>query len=331
MTNSTMTAAVAALALWLATPALANDSTAEIAIGGLSLTKSDVIVMQSEDLFVSEAKVSVDYVFLNASSADVETLVAFPLPDIENGVEAPVPDYAKDLAFRTTVDGKPVELALVQRAIFKGADVTERLAALGLEAAPVYDRFDPAVNRLAPDVRQKLVADGLIEEEGSDGKQTLWTAHWTTRTTVTRTQVFPAGRPVKVSHVYKPLAGGSVGGMLEKRFRTDPEYAAEAHARQTRYCLDADFLRAFDALARKDPHAIRTETWLGYVLTSGANWKGPIRDFRLVVDKGDPKNLVSFCATGVKKIAPTRFEVRYKDFTPKQDLNVLIVKTVKND
>lgn len=327
MTGSSKFAAALAAALCLAAPARANDSMAAIAIGGLTLQKSDAVEMRSEDLFLSKEKVSVDYVFLNTSAADVETLVAFPLPDIENGVEVPVPDYAKDLAFRTTVDGAPVALTLVQRALFKGTDVTDRLAALGLEAAPVHDRFDPAVNRLAPDARAKLIADGLIEEEGSDGRQTLWTAHWTTRTTVTRTQVFPAGREVKVSHTYRPLAGGSVGGLFEPRFRKDPEFAAEVAARRATYCVDDDFLRAFDAAAKKEPKAIRSEVWLGYVLTSGANWKGPIRDFRLVVDKGDSKNLVSFCATGVKKIAPTRFEVRYRNFTPTKDLNVLIVET----
>jgi hypothetical protein len=68
--------------------------------------------------------------------------------------------------------------------------------------------------------------------------------------------------------------------------------------------------------------------WIGYVLKSGANWKGPIKDFRMVIDKGKPENLVSFCAEGVKKIAPTQFEVRKTDFEPKDDVapNVLIVE-----
>ena len=67
-----------------------------------------------------------------------------------------------------------------------------------------------------------------------------------------------------------------------------------------------------------------TETWLGYVLSSGAYWKGPIGDFRLVVDKGSTDNLVSFCMDGVKKISPTRFEVRKANFEPQRDLKILI-------
>ncbi|MBM3595604.1 MAG: DUF4424 domain-containing protein [Alphaproteobacteria bacterium] len=63
-----------------------------------------------------------------------------------------------------------------------------------------------------------------------------------------------------------------------------------------------------------------------YALSSGANWSGPIRDFPLVVDKGETDNLVGFCMDGVTKISPTRLEVRKRDFTPKGDLSVLITK-----
>ena len=53
---------------------------------------------------------------------------------------------------------------------------------------------------------------------------------------------------------------------------------------------------------------------------------GPIGNFRLVVDKGDANNLVSFCSDGVKKIGPTQFEMRKSDFTPERNLYVLILK-----
>lgn len=57
------------------------------------------------------------------------------------------------------------------------------------------------------------------------------------------------------------------------------------------------------------------------------DWAGPIADFTLTIDKGDPANLVSFCGDGVKKIAPTQFQVRYTNFTPKSDLAILILTT----
>ena len=67
------------LAAW---PALANDSTAELGTGGLILSRTDAVRMVKEDLFISEEKVTVDYVFRNVTDADVSTIVAFPMPDI---------------------------------------------------------------------------------------------------------------------------------------------------------------------------------------------------------------------------------------------------------
>ena len=48
-----------------------------------------------------------------------------------------------------------------------------------------------------------------------------------------------------------------------------------------------------------------------------------------MVDKGDADNLVSFCGEGVKKIAPTQFEMRKTDFLPDGNLAMLILKKLK--
>ena len=79
---------------------------------------------------------------------------------------------------------------------------------------------------------------------------------------------------------------------------------------QKTYCIDREFVRS------AKQHKNSSEQWISYILTTGGNWAGPISEFRLVVDKGDPSNLVSFCADGVKKISPTEFEVRKKNFKP---------------
>src|SRR5512142_3146984 len=71
--------------LFVAAEAHANDSAAVIGAGGLELTKSDSIVMESEDLYLSLPEVRVSYVFRNTSDRDVETVVAFPLPDARLG------------------------------------------------------------------------------------------------------------------------------------------------------------------------------------------------------------------------------------------------------
>ena len=65
------------------------------------------------------------------------------------------------------------------------------------------------------------------------------------------------------------------------------------------------------------------------MLKTGANWSGPIQDFRLVIDKGEASALVSFCGDGVKKISPTQFEMRKTNFTPEGNISVLILKRIR--
>jgi len=59
--------------------ALANDSSAELATGGLVFVKNPDVKMLAEDLYISTKEIRVRYKFLNKSNADVTTLVAFPL------------------------------------------------------------------------------------------------------------------------------------------------------------------------------------------------------------------------------------------------------------
>jgi Domain of unknown function (DUF4424) len=167
-------------------------------------------------------------------------------------------------------------------------------------------------------------AEGLLK-----GDENGYYPTWSVTTNVTRTQTFPAGKTVIVEHSYVPVAGGSVAGNLHKSSRKD--YAEQYKEYAKGYCIDKPFITAFDRVMARQRQTgdgqdgMYAEIWLSYVLKSGANWKGPIKDFRLVVDKGKAENLVSFCMDGVTKITPTQFEVRKSDFEPAKDLNVLIV------
>ena len=142
---------------------------------------------------------------------------------------------------------------------------------------------------------------------------------------MTRRQVFPAGRSVRVEHTYVPYTGGSVGGYLDPQYRNQDDFAAY----RRRYCVDSAFLAGLDRRMRQgrtSAGGLRySEVWLSYVLSSGANWAGPIGEFRLVVDKGKRDSLVSFCGEGVRKLDQTRFEMTKRNFVPKGDLDVLLV------
>lgn len=313
----------AALLLLMGVPAAANDSTAAIGIGGLTLTRSAEIRLDQQELFVSRTQIRVNYIFTNTGAQDIETLVAFPLPDFTHSPVERVPDYRRELNFRTLVEGRPVQYEIVQRARLRDRDITDRLRGLGLPlVASDAGAFERTANALPEATRAALVAEELVLGDTARGRTTIQDALWTVTTSVTRRQVFPAQRSIRVEHSYTPFIGGSVGGRLTGTGRADAEFRTI----RARHCIEDNFLAALD---RRSPRAREganyTEVWLQYMLTPGANWAGPIREFRLVVDKGNPGSLVSFCADGVRRLDDRRFEVRHTNFTPTRELDVLIV------
>lgn len=325
-----------------ASGARANDGLAVISLGGLTFTKSDSISMDSEDLFISRDRVRVKYRFTNTSDSPIDALVAFPLPDIPPETDQDRDELfwgngrsSQDLKFKTTVDGKPMALTLVERAVFHGQDITPRLTTLQIPLNHFADGFQAAIDRLSKADRDHLLAEGLIRDSANSNGKPDWAGLWTMKTTVTRHQTFPAHKTVTVEHEYTPMNGGSVGGGLTPEYRTRPDEAAFFTEYRQKYCIDDDWLLSFDKKLQSRNNKVAnpgySEIWIGYVLKTGANWKGPIGDFRLVVDKGMPDSMVSFCADGVKKISSTQFEVRRVNFTPTSDLEILIVDWFRMD
>jgi hypothetical protein len=306
-------------ALALAAPAAANDSTAEHAAGGLVLTRSADIDMVSEDLFVSAEEVRVRYVFRNRSPRETRILVAFPMPDRDLGQEREM-DVAYPSGFRTRVDGRPVAMKVERKAVLGGVDRTALLASLGLAPDSGTEKLD----RLRAEDKARLVKLGLAETDEYDAGRG-WERHlapvWTVRESWFWEQAFPAGRDLAVEHRYVPGTGGSVDAALGfPEFRNSPEGRAMIRD----YCVEASFFAGLDRLRRRG--GATPEQRIGYILTTGGNWRSPIGDFRLVVDKAAPSNLVSFCGDGVRKVSPTRSEMRKKNWRPDRDLKILIVQ-----
>lgn len=324
--------AASAALLALATPVRANDSSAELAAGGLVLTRSAQIQMASEDLYVSAQEIRVHYRFKNLTGQPVTTRVAFPMPDIpstEEPLAVPTEDPLNLLDFATSVDGVPVKAELEQKAVLNGVDHTATLKAMGLPLAPHLHTTLDALDRLTPAQGRKLLELGLVRPDEYDagaGMEKHWAPLWTLKTTWHWQQTFPAGRELVVDHRYKPAAGASAGTMVgSSRYVHD----AEGRAEIAKYCMDKSFLSA--AARTRKPGMDYAPLWeqrIAYILKTGANWAGPIGDFTLTVDKGAPENLVSFCGESVRKIGPTRFQVKKTNFTPRRDLDVIILLPV---
>ena len=305
-----------------AAPALANDSTAELAAGGLTLKTTSDIEMRSEDLSISPERVIVKYQFFNTSPQDISTVVAFPLPDItidqEGDVAIPSAGTDNFLNFKTLVDGKPVKMTLEQKVFARGVDQTALLTKLKVPLSPLV--APEALDRLDAKDKQELIDLGLAEAQDVDaghGMEHHLAPLWTLKTTYYWTQVFPAKAALTVEHEYTPSVGGSVGTSLALPSMDDETKAYY----KTRYCTDANLIAA--ARANKNPLG---ESWISYILKTGANWAKAIGNFTLTVDKGAPENLLSFCGEGVEKIGPTKFRMTKRDFTPKDDLHILILK-----
>lgn len=319
---------IAASLLACACPASANDSTASTATGGLVLQKSDSIAMESEDLFLSVDQARVAYRFRNLSKVPVTTIVAFPMPPRKLYDEFGG-DIAYPSGFKTRVDGRPVKVTLERKAMAKGKDQLALLKSLGIPVTP--DRLNNAtvvMDRLAASKKAELLRLGLVfEEEWDDdgkGMKKHLVPQWEVHDSYWWRQTFPAGRDIMIDHRYVPGAGGSVESSIAfPEFRNTPDTKAMI----TKYCIDKSFIAAVDARRSKSENGpMMPDRWIDYVLTTGANWAKPIGSFRLVVDKGKAKNLVSFCGDGVRKISPTQFEMKKSNWRPDKDLHVLIIE-----
>lgn len=252
------------LALTTLSTASANDSVAAFGVGGLVFKKSEHIVMQQEDLWISKDKIRVAYKFFNSSDQPITTRVAFPLPaavlDADGSslpyyTEADLPKDKNILKFSVSIDGK------------KQAFETE----------------------------DKKSVD---KESGATAHQI--THHWM--------QTFPAKKIVSVVHEYTPGVGGAV------------DYGMQGEETGM-YCIDPELTKWIKQQEKAKYH-VPTST-IAYILTTGANWKGPIGQFKLTVKKSDPNEKLSFCGTGIKKIDAKTFVMEKTNFTPKQDLNII--------
>ncbi len=324
--------ATAILAGLSVAPALANDSTAELATGGLAYITTDAVEMRSEDLFVSMQEVRVRYEFTNTSDHDVTTLVAFPMPDIKGDLDflvaIPVDDPENFLGFQTTIDGKPVEAKLQQRVTALGVDQTALLQSLGVPLAPQSQQTRDALDKVPHEKWDRLMAlglTGLDEYDSGNGQEKHLAPIWLLSTAYYWEQTFPAGRTIVVEHHYRPSVGSTAGVTFSDDSSLDMPAVKEYFSK---YCIDDDFMNAYRKT--KQPGGLDTyfENRIDYILTTANNWAGPIGKFHLVIDKGSEKNLVSFCGEDVTKIGATQFEMTKTNFYPQRDLSILILTPI---
>lgn len=307
------------LLLLLAGAAHANDSTGTVSTSGIKYLKNPHIDMQSEDLYISEKQIRVHYKFKNTSSQDITETVLFPLPIVP---AATVSDFAdtKDLvnSFRIYADGKPVRPQTHVRAYFERSngslvDVTADLKKCGLSDQELMHPWTQ--NKDAEKLNEKIrtCSSPKIKSllPASESNIVGWTS-WSSQIIYSWKQTFKANAVTEIKHQYTPLVGGSFLPSLK---------AKDSKAFIDEYCMDENFLKNFKTVEEGS----KLYHYLGYVLTTGANWAKPIGKFTLTIDR-EPNTVISLCwDKSLRKVGPNRFQAVKENFLPKKDLDIIFV------
>lgn len=298
-------------AMIFASCADANDSTARAGAGGLELLKTENIQMVSEVLEVSTSKVRVTYHFLNTSDHDIKTTVAFPMPAFDSNPERDDNQRPLD-SFQIFVNGEKVSVNKNRVFLINNLDVTDRLRKIGLSDELIFDpRFkcmqdylDSDHNNGCPLATEQFHAIQKLDAKTDGIWQIQETAYWE--------QTFPAGKEIEVVHEYKPFVGWNPDGTLP------------GNATVTDGCLDDRTLKAIKRKIRESDSGPVVLEDVEYILGTGRNWRGPIKNFKLVVKKESPDDIVSLCFPGKPvKTSATTIEFSQSNFVPQDKLLVL--------
>lgn len=285
--------------------ASANDTAATIGVGGLVLKKNRHIEMVSEVLEISVYKVRVTYDFLNTSSKDIKTTVAFPMPAFHDADDANVRPLD---SFRTSVNGKEVAVKKHRRFLIGKVDVTDNLRKVGFTDKQIFDvgfvcwDTDPEDSSQpggCKRTKKQMAAIALLHNSLKGNWAIQETAYWT--------QDFPAHKDIKVVHEYRPFAG----------YNSDNSHPGRNG------CLDKATERLVDRRLDENGgvHVLLRE--VKYILGTGRNWRGPIRRFKLIIRKQAPNNVVTLCFPGkAVKTSPTTFEFARSNYVPQDMLDI---------
>lgn len=340
--------------------AYANDSAAAIGAGGIHFHKTEGIVMEKEELFITPDHIKVYYVFKNVTNKDIIVDVFFPLP-IQSEISAqktwdkeildemneqnkrnnPEYDSSSFLEqvpfenFSVRVDGKKVAFKREIRALQKGKDMTNLFHDNNLPLNPVLASCNYPMTKesdtQACDERMKRYQNlGLLSPEG----QPLWQKqihyHWL--------QTFPKGKEVKIEHSYRPARGSFFFEhqanrlpmeMLIEQLLSRGEWIAKFCPWQSISITDNFIpwiIREFQQTSKSTENLTLMFYEVDYILTTGANWEGPIRDFTITIEYPKDGTVAScwpFDQNKIKDIGSNKIQFHQKDFKPDQDLKIL--------
>jgi len=323
----------------LASNCEANDSIGYLGAGGIEFKKTEDISMEKEVLTISRKLIRVEYEFLNTTSKQIKETIIFPMPfyGFDFGCS---PEHSGRLeGFKVWVNGEIQATSRTVRARLKEKDVTSRLKELGFADEDISE-YRGIEGNCGMDVHPPtgifarnmdgLNKVGLVKIFNQEGT-VIVTPMWTAAYFYSWEQVFPPNAIVRVAHEYVPFTG-SINGLYSfsdvSSFKEDK--GGEGLVKD--FCITDGTIRAGKNIqehittgAFKIPiEGLRRET-VNYILTTGANWAGPIKDFTLNLKKESKNEIVSLCFDDgqFKKSDALTVSSHINNFLPKNDISAI--------
>ena len=312
----------------------ANDSMSELAAGGLVLITNDDIVMQKEDLYLSENEIKIRYEMRNESKSTIKARVAFPLPEIPHmtpsgyttskggyNISIQTPTDPNILDFSVVVNGKVIQPDVEIKALLKGKDISSDLTLIGGQSLVLRSgEFMLDETPISDQLREKLMAIGAFEKVD----ELIYKLPWLTYVTYHWVQDFPPGVTV-IEHRYTPV----IGRHLVTFSRNNKINISGFDHGASRYCITPKMRQEIKNLsvakAENDPLFANT---LGYILKTGAHWKGrAIEEFNITIQASDKTQITSLC-TKIPLIRKRQneFYATMKNYKPNKDLNIIFIR-----
>lgn len=315
-------------------PSTANDSMSELAAGGLVLITNDDIVMQKEDLYLSENEIKIRYEMRNESQKIIKARVAFPLPEIPHitpsgfttskggyNIAIQPPTDPNILDFSVVVNGNVINPDVEMKALLRGKDIASDLALIGGQSLVLRSgEFMLDETPISDQLRAQLMAIGAFEKVD----ELIYKLPWLTYVTYHWVQDFPPGVTV-IEHRYTPV----IGRHLVTFSRNNKINISGFDHGASRYCITPKMRQEIKNLsvakAENDPLFANT---LGYILKTGAHWKGrAIEEFNITIQASDRTQITSLCTKiPLVKKRQNEFFATMKNYKPNKDLNIIFIR-----
>jgi hypothetical protein len=284
---------------------LAQEGFAALGAGGIELQKTNALVLLEKDLNISLLKITAKYVFENVTNEPYTTKISFPFPEYfpfsqessDSGFHGGE-GLSLGLSFSVKVNGKTISLNRERAAFIGKREVTELLLKYGLDITD-QDKSTAAFNKLLQNQKDDLIKVGL--DEYGRGWGIHEKSYWE--------QTFKGKEKTIIEFEYVPAFGNGMkyDGPFSDKLKSD-------------FCIDSATLKALEKPINRSYEFF----YLHYLISTTNSWNGPIRDFKLSIEK-HPYAIISLCFDGIKKTAPNRFGAHLKNFTSDKEIKILFV------